>query len=166
MPHSRNEWIVFVAGLLLVGFLVAEIVRHPSNADSNARAVRQSTSSATRQAANERTTTATTTTPPTTTAAATTTVPRTTTTAASVRLSLRAKADTWLLVRRTSASGRLVYQGTLATGDSRTFTGTSFNVRFGAAANVEATLNGKTLPLPSGTYSVTIGRDGLGPRSG
>jgi hypothetical protein len=159
VPHSRNEWIVFVAGLLVIGFLVAEIVVHPSDTDPGVRTARQARSAESTQATNEGTTTH----PRTTTL--TRTVPSTTTTVRSVRLRLRAKADTWLLVRRTSRSGQLVYQGTLIAGDSRSFTGTSFSVRFGAAANVAATLNGKPLPLPSGTYSVSIGRDGLGPRS-
>jgi hypothetical protein len=59
----------------------------------------------------------------------------------------------------------VLYEGTLPAGAARTFSGTSFDVRFGAAANVEATLNGKPLRLPGGTYSVTIGRAGLGPRT-
>lgn len=49
--------------------------------------------------------------------------------------------------------------------DTRTFTGTSFRVRFGAAANLIARLNGQPLRLPGGTYSATITRTGLGSRS-
>jgi hypothetical protein len=58
-----------------------------------------------------------------------------------------------------------MFEGTLRAGESKTFSGSDFRVRFGGAANVEAVLNGKPLPLPSGTYSVTVGPGGLGPRS-
>jgi hypothetical protein len=166
VPHTRNEWIVFVAGLLLVGFLVAEILVHRSDTNPSVRTVRHSTPGTT--APHRDTTTApriTTTTRSTTTVASIVPSTTTTTTARLLRLRLRATADTWLLVRRTSPSGALVYQGTLVAGASRSFTGASFSVRFGAAANVAATLNGRPLPLPSGTYSVTIGSTGLGPRS-
>lgn len=78
---------------------------------------------------------------------------------------MTATADTWLSVRRDTASGDVLFEGTLASGDSRSFSGAKFAVRFGAAANVRAHLNGKSLPLPSGTYSTTITSAGLGPRS-
>jgi hypothetical protein len=161
VPHTRNEWIVFVAGLLVVGFLVAMIIADPNNNDPSTTAARRTLHSDTKRTTSGTTTDITTTAP---TTAATTTVNTTTTKVGSV-LRLQARADTWLLVRRSSSTGRLLYQGTLLAGESRTFSGTHFNVRFGAAANVTATLNGKPLPLPSGTYSVTIGRSGLGPRS-
>jgi hypothetical protein len=83
---------------------------------------------------------------------------------AAVTLRLTARNDTWLSVR-TSSGHTVLYEGTLPAGAARTFSGTSFDVRFGAAANVEATLNGKPLRLPGGTYSVTIRRAGLGPRT-
>jgi hypothetical protein len=157
MPETRTERLIFLLGLIAAGVLVALIVTRPRDSgtagsprlDTQAPAV---------------TTTSTTTTGQTVTTA--TTAPATTTTAAGpVSLRLAAKADTWLDVRRSSPTGELLYQGTLAGGDSRTFTGSRFRVRFGAAANVSATLNGKPLPLPGGTYSVTIGSAGLGKRS-
>ena len=98
---------------------------------------------------------------PTTTAAP----PKPTPVPTAVTLRLQARNDTWLSVRRTSSGRKLLYEGTLAAGAAQTFSGTSFEVRFGAAANVEATLNGKPLALPGGTYSVTVGRAGLGPRT-
>jgi hypothetical protein len=59
----------------------------------------------------------------------------------------------------------VLFEGTLVKGDSRSLTAPKFHVRFGAAANVAATLNGKPLSLPGGTYSVDIGSSGLGTRS-
>lgn len=78
---------------------------------------------------------------------------------------MTARSDTWVSVRKASRTGPVLFEGTMAGGDTRTFKGVSLSVRFGAAANVEATLNGRPLPLPGGTYSVQIGRSGLGPRS-
>jgi hypothetical protein len=80
-------------------------------------------------------------------------------------LHIAARDDTWLSIRRDSSTGDVLFEGTLAKGDTRTFTAKQFSVRFGAAANVAATLNGKALPLPGGTYSATIDRRGLGARS-
>ena len=106
-----------------------------------------------------RTTTAATTTGATSTAATTTASPPLT-------LRLRALQDTWVSVQRSSSSGTVLYEGTLAAGESKTFTGTVFWVRFGAASNVSATLDGQPLTLPGGTYSAPITSAGLGKRSG
>ena len=94
-----------------------------------------------------------------------TTTAATTETPVETRLQVTAKDDTWLSIRRGSATGSVLFEGTLAKGDSRSYTATQFHVRFGAAANVSAKLDGKPLPLPGGTYSVDIGSGGLGPRS-
>jgi len=82
-----------------------------------------------------------------------------------VRLQLTARVDTWVSVRRGSSTGIVLFEGTMAGGSSRTFTGTILALRFGAAANVSAKLNGRPLALPGGTYSVDVSRNGLGPRS-
>ena len=86
--------------------------------------------------------------------------------AASLTLRIEALQDTWISVKQSSSSGTLLYEGTLAAGAGKTFTGTVFWVRFGAASNVLATLNGRALALPGGTYSVPITSAGLGARSG
>ena len=155
MPEERWEWFVFVLGAAIAGLLVALIVidRTPRTPASRPAVARLSTTTAgtTTRAA----------TIPTTTALAS---PRAAAPPPAVKLRLTARADTWLSVRR-SRSGRVLYQGTLAAGASRTFSGERFEVRFGAAANVQARLNGKPLPLPGGTYSVVVGASGLGPRS-
>jgi hypothetical protein len=158
VPEERWEWVAFFLGIAVTVALLALIVFD-----------HRSTTHGTRPAAATlpRTTTA----PPATTTRQT--VPTTTATATRkpptaqppVRLRLTARADTWLSVRRTSGAGGLLYRGTLAKGATRTFSGSSFQVRFGAAANVAATLNGRPLSLPGGTYSVTVGQSGLGPRA-
>jgi Domain of unknown function (DUF4115) len=156
VPEERWEWVAFFLGIAVTVALLALIVFD-----------HRSTTHDTRPAAATlpRTTTSA---PPTTT---TRTAPTTTATTTPpqqqppVRLRLTARADTWLSVRRTSGTGGLLYQGTLAKGATRTFSGSSFEVRFGAAANVAATLNGRPLSLPGGTYSVTVGKSGLGPRA-
>jgi hypothetical protein len=84
------------------------------------------------------------------------------TTSSGLTLRLAARNDTWISVQSDSSSGRVLWQGTLAAGKSKRFTATSFWVRFGAAADVTATLDGKTLTLPSGTYSAPITTHGLG----
>lgn len=159
---------MFALGLGIIGLLVAVVVlgRHPSEGavpatpttapDTTVSVTSPSLPRTNRNA----TTTATTTTAQTTTTAA---PPRTTTSEA--RLQVTATADTWLSVRRNEAGGDVLFEGTLASGDSRSFSGTKFAVRFGAAANVRARLNGKPLNLPGGTYSTTITPAGLGPRS-
>ena len=168
VPETLAERLVFVAGLLLIGLLIAAIVYRPKTSDGAAAQPPRTTTA--------RTTTApaplvTTTSTPTTTAArpttTTETVGTTTTTAAPAGVELRVSArdDTWLSIRRGSATGAVLFEGTLTKGDSRTYTATAFHVRFGAAANVKATLDGKPLALPGGTYSATIDRAGLGTRS-
>jgi hypothetical protein len=98
----------------------------------------------------------------TTTSAATTTTAQT---AGAVELRVSARDDTWLSIRSGSATGDVLFEGTLAKGDSRRYSATQFHVRFGSADYVKASLDGKALPLPSGTYSATITRAGLGARS-
>jgi hypothetical protein len=111
------------------------------------------------------TTTAPTTTSPTTTSPTTTPAVTTTGTGSQTRLAVTARADTWVSIRRDTPTGAVLFEGTLAAGDSRSFSGAKFAVRFGAAANVQAKLDGRPLSLPGGTYSTTITRAGLGPRS-
>jgi pyruvate/2-oxoglutarate dehydrogenase complex dihydrolipoamide acyltransferase (E2) component len=172
VPEERWEWVVFSVGIAAVAVLLALIVfgGSPKAPDDPVALTGAATTASTSAATTIAATTATAPTtgasaPTTTTSAPTTTTVRRRPAAPPVRLRLTARADTWLSVHRTSSGGRLLYQGTLAAGATRTFSGSSFEVRFGAAANVQATLNGKPLPLPGGTYTVTVGRSGLGPRA-
>jgi len=164
MPETGTERVVFSLGIAIIGVLLAVIVvgRSPGKDASPATATTaSSTAPAASTSAQESLAT--------TTASAPTTVLETTTVAARRQapftLRVAARDDTWLSIRRGSATGDVLFEGTLAKGDSRRYTATRFHVRFGAAANVTATLDGKPLQLPGGTYSATIDGRGLGARS-
>lgn len=156
MPEERWEWLALVLGVLAAGVLVAAIVFRDSPRAAPGRAVVPASTAVRRTTTRAATTTA---------APTPSTTTRTAPRPAPVTLRLTARADTWVSVSSPAAGKRVLYQGTLPAGASRTFSGERFQVRFGAAANVRATLNGKPLPLPGGTYSVTVGESGLGPRS-
>jgi hypothetical protein len=166
MPETGAERLIFGLGIAIIGVLLAVIVvgRNPSDDTSSATPTTAPTTLHLTSTSRERTVPATT-----TVAAPTSTVFETTTVAsrrqAALTLHVAARDDTWLSIRRDSSKGDVLFEGTLAKGDTRTFTAKQFSVRFGAAANVAATLNGKALPLPGGTYSATIDRRGLGARS-
>ena len=160
MPETRAEWAVFVLGIAVIAALAVVIVRQRS-ANHRAQAAQVRTTAARPRPARPTVTTA----PHTTSTAVTSTTATTTaTTTTTVSLTLAARTDTWLSVRQDSATGPILYLGTLSAGDSRTFSAAYFWVRFGAASNVDATLNGHALPLPAGTYSAPITVDGLGHR--
>ena len=78
-------------------------------------------------------------------------------------LLLKAKSDTWLEIRTTSATGPVLYSGTLVAGATKHFHARSFWARFGAAGNVFARLEGRVIRLPSGTYSATFDAHGFRP---
>jgi transcriptional regulator with XRE-family HTH domain len=75
---------------------------------------------------------------------------------------LASRGACWLSVRVGSDAGRVLYEGTLAEGKRATFVGRRLWIRLGAPWNLEATLNGKALPLPGATASVTVTPSGLG----
>jgi cytoskeletal protein RodZ len=161
MPETRGERAFFIVGLVAIVLLAAVVAWERATADAQPGPV-----AAAAQKISASTPSATTTTNSTT--AVTTSAARAhppATRPAATQLQLTARSDTWVSVRKTSRTGPVLFEGTMASGDTRRFTGGSLSVRFGAAANVEATLNGRPLPLPGGTYSVQIGRSGLGPRS-
>jgi len=62
----------------------------------------------------------------------------------------------WLTVRLGSASGRMLYDGTLEPGRRARFAGARLWIRFGAPWNVDATLNGKRVSLPGSTGDVMV----------
>ena len=76
-------------------------------------------------------------------------------------MALRAMADTWVDVRAGSLDGDGLYAGILPEGTMKRFRGKRIWVRFGAASNLTARLNGKPLRLPPGTYSALVGARGL-----
>lgn len=159
MPQGRWEWTTFVVGVTVSALLfVLIVIHHPAREARSSPKTTSSTKTTVQR-------------PPPTTPAAPTNVTTTTTSQSTpnpatqpVVIRLTARDDTWLSVRRT-ASASPMYEGTLRAGVSKTFSGASFRIRFGGAANVSALLNGKPLRLPGGTYSVTVGPSGLGARS-
>jgi cytoskeleton protein RodZ len=62
----------------------------------------------------------------------------------------------WVAVRLGSASGRVLYEQTLEPGRQAHFAGTRLWVRLGAPWNVDATLDGKRVPLPASVGDVMV----------
>jgi len=61
-----------------------------------------------------------------------------------------------LEVRRGSPTGPVRYSATLAAGQSVRLPGSRFWIRFGAASNVDVTIGGKPVDLPSGTVDLVV----------
>jgi Domain of unknown function (DUF4115) len=155
VPETRGEWIVFGLALCGLGVIVALIVLkethtavplvHSEGRSAGITAGFATTANTTTTATGDTGTTAPSGAP------------------AGARLVLTAsRGDTWIAVRSGSARGPVVFQGTLAKGSSKTFIDPTIWVRFGAASNVDALLNGKPLGLPVGTVSIVITPHGLG----
>lgn len=168
MPETRGEWIIFWIGILAIAALVALIVlekktalfethRAPAAAPpvTTTAAVTDAAAPASPPAATSLRTGETTTAPK---------PPRAVATA--VRLKLRATVDTWVEVRSGSAAGNVLYSGILPQGSVKRFRDKRVWVRFGAAANLTAHLNGRPLQLPPGTYGALVGARGLQPLGG
>jgi hypothetical protein len=104
---------------------------------------------------------------PKTTTAASTTVAATSparTSAVSTLVVSASRGDCWLEVRRGSATGASLYAGTLLQGQSVRFRSVKFWIRFGAAANVDVTIDGDRVGVPTGTADVVLARDARGVR--
>jgi hypothetical protein len=153
VPETRAEWILLVLGLCAVCAIGALIgLRVWDTSTPHSHAFPKPPLTTTRAPARQQAT-------PTTAEAAPTLPPPA---ATRVELLLTAsRGDTWLLVRAGSANGGVVFQGTLAKGHTLTFSRKVLWVRFGAAANLDARLNGRPLRLPTGTVSVVITPLGL-----
>jgi len=160
MPETRSERIIFGIATLAIAVLVALIVlemttdrfkRHPAPA---AVPPMMTATAATETAA-----------PPSTPTQGETgpARERTRASATGVRLTLRANADTWVDVRAGSADGDVLYAGILPEGTVKRFRDARIWVRFGAASNLTARLNGMPLLLPPGTYSALVRARGLQP---
>lgn len=68
-----------------------------------------------------------------------------------------ARGDSWLELRAGSATGRSLYEGTLAEGQRVTFRAKKIWLRAGAASYLDITVNGKPLkPSLSGTAEVVL----------
>ena len=70
-----------------------------------------------------------------------------------------ARGESWVAVRAGSESGALLYQGTLAEGDRLSYRRNRLWINLGLPTNVDATLAGEELPLPTGVATVLL-RDG------
>ena len=74
-----------------------------------------------------------------------------------------AHGDCWLLIRRGSHQGQLLFEGTLQQGRALALRGTSLWGRIGAPWNLTLTLNGKPQQLPTRTGNVLIDQNGARP---
>jgi hypothetical protein len=168
MPETRGERIIFWIGILAIAALVALIVLEKTTALFETRRAPAGTPPATTAATS--TDAADPASPPATTSprtGETTTTPKPARAAATaVRLKLKATADTWVEVRSGSAGGNVLYSGILTQGSVERFRDHRVWVRFGAAANLKARLNGRPLQLPPGTYGALVRARGLEPLGG
>ena len=65
-----------------------------------------------------------------------------------------ARGPCWLIVRLGSDTGRTLYERTLQTGQSARFVARRLWIRYGAPSNVDATVNGKPVRLPTAIADV------------
>ena len=72
------------------------------------------------------------------------------------------RGDSRIVVRSASARGSVLFEGTLAKGETRTFTEPAIWASFTATENIVAHVNGQLLSLPSGDVSIVITPQGLG----
>jgi hypothetical protein len=165
MPETRVERALFLVGLLAIaalGFLVVHLWQHRQEAVPPPTSVSPPRSTPrTRTTAVSSTKAATGSNAKATTAASRTTTTKSRHSVRVVSLRLTAKSSTWLEVRSRSSAGGVLYAGTLTTGSSRAFRARTLWVRFGAAGNLIARLDGRVLSLPPGTYDAVFAGHGF-----
>lgn len=84
------------------------------------------------------------------------------TASAESRLALAApRGDCWVEVRAGSATGKILYVGTLKKGNSFKLVVSKLWIRFGAPQNVDLALNGKPVSLPAGSLNVLVTAGGV-----
>jgi hypothetical protein len=71
-----------------------------------------------------------------------------------------ARGECYLVVRRGSAEGDVLYEAILPQGGAVDFEGPRLWLRLGASANLDATLDGAPIELPEGTVDVLVTRAG------
>lgn len=69
---------------------------------------------------------------------------------------IAARGRCWLMVRRGSATGPLVYEATVEQGQTVRFTAGTLWIRIGAPWNLDATLAGKPVQLPSAIGNLIV----------
>ncbi len=72
-----------------------------------------------------------------------------------------ARGDCWIAVRAGSAAGRVLYEGVLPTRKSVRFRARRLWVRLGAPLNLDATLGGRAVGLPTGVSDVVVTPTGV-----
>ena len=157
MPETRLERIVFVIGLIAAVVVAGSIFLSLKHGPARRGAGEAAPTTATTAARVTRT-------PAPAAAPATTAVRTRPHQAAAISLWLTAsRGSSWLEVRSGSARGRVLYAETLSAGRSAAFRGRRLWLRLGAASNLDASLGGRPLRLPGGTYSTLVTAKGLGP---
>jgi len=159
--RSRGKWAAFAAALVVIAALVFFAVRarhHPSA--SLGAPSRTSVNAVTTPAHTGRTSPAKS---KDSIAATTPLQPHVTKrSGGEVALTLRAIGTTWVEVRSTSSTGRMLYSGLLSPGTRKSFRAAwRLWVRFGGAANLAVTLNGRPLRVPTGTYDAFFDAHGF-----
>jgi cell division septum initiation protein DivIVA len=159
--RSRGKWAAFAAALVVIAALVFFAIRvrhHPS--PSLGAPSRTSANAVTTPAHTGRTSPAKS---KDSTAATTPLQPHLTKrSGGEVALTLRAVGTTWVEVRSTSSTGRVLYSGLLSPGIQKSFRAAwRLWVRFGGAANLAVTLNGRLLRVPTGTYDAFFDAHGF-----
>ena len=66
------------------------------------------------------------------------------------------RGDCWVEARAGSATGAVLYAGTLANGGSLRFSRPRIWLRLGAASNVDLEINGRPSTIPSGTVELVV----------
>lgn len=176
MPDSRSERIAFAFGLAAILALAIALIpayAHYRSSGPSAPSVALRTSPPAEQTAyrprqqtkaaatvqpqrTHRTTPAKTRNQPVTAAVAPVTKPKPT------KLSFAAtRGDCWVEVRAGSATGKILYVGTLAKGKSYQLVVTHLWVRFGAPQNVDLTIGGKPASLPGGSQDFLVTPKGI-----
>jgi uncharacterized protein DUF4115 len=166
MPDSRSERIVFSAGVAAILALLLALIpayRSYQNSESSESSSITSRSAvgveaAYRAAEASRS--------PRRTATPARATPRTilpaTAEPKAVRLSLSAsRGDCWLEIRERSATGKVLFAGTMEQGKSFKFAASRIWILFGAPENVDLILNGKRAAIPSGTLDVLVTPGGV-----
>jgi Domain of unknown function (DUF4115) len=75
-----------------------------------------------------------------------------------------ARGDCWLSIHANGATGKLLYEGVLASGRSVRVQGARLWLRLGAASNLDLVLNGKPVAaLAAGTFDVVATARGVEP---
>ena len=71
-----------------------------------------------------------------------------------------ARGECYLVVRRGSAEGEVLYEAIMTQNGAVDFSGPRLWLRIGASANLDATLDGEPIELPDGTVDVIVTRAG------